>query len=110
MNYDDETLMAYVDGEVDAKLRTDIDAAIANDPALARRVEHQRAVRAKVAGAFAKVLDQPLPDRLMRAARGSAAPESSPGPDQKRSEEHTSELQSRRDLVCRLLLEKKNKI
>src|SRR5690349_22629760 len=25
-----------------------------------------------------------------------------------RSEEHTSELQSRRDIVCRLLLEKKN--
>src|SRR5690349_22356573 len=28
---------------------------------------------------------------------------------QLRSEEHTSELQSRRDLVCRLLLEKKKK-
>src|SRR5690349_22988375 len=28
---------------------------------------------------------------------------------QVRSEEHTSELQSRRDLVCRLLLEKKKK-
>src|SRR5690349_22842472 len=28
---------------------------------------------------------------------------------QDRSEEHTSELQSRRDLVCRLLLEKKKK-
>src|SRR5699024_11645332 len=28
---------------------------------------------------------------------------------QERSEEHTSELQSRFDLVCRLLLEKKNK-
>src|SRR5690349_24202255 len=28
---------------------------------------------------------------------------------QARSEEHTSELQSRRDLVCRLLLEKKKK-
>src|SRR6266496_6719622 len=27
-----------------------------------------------------------------------------------RSEEHTSELQSRRDIVCRLLLEKKKKI
>src|SRR5690349_22730655 len=27
---------------------------------------------------------------------------------QPRSEEHTSELQSRRDLVCRLLLERKN--
>src|SRR5690349_22658966 len=30
-------------------------------------------------------------------------------PVNKRSEEHTSELQSRRDLVCRLLLEKKKK-
>src|SRR5690349_23033511 len=29
--------------------------------------------------------------------------------DAARSEEHTSELQSRRDLVCRLLLEKKKK-
>src|SRR5690349_22498820 len=29
--------------------------------------------------------------------------------DRGRSEEHTSELQSRRDLVCRLLLEKKKK-
>src|SRR5206468_10421137 len=31
-------------------------------------------------------------------------------PDNRRSEEHTSELQSRSDLVCRLLLEKKKKI
>src|SRR5690349_21933019 len=31
-------------------------------------------------------------------------------PWQMRSEEHTSELQSRRDLVCRLLLEKKKNI
>src|SRR5690349_23679120 len=30
-------------------------------------------------------------------------------PMRRRSEEHTSELQSRRDLVCRLLLEKKKK-
>src|SRR5690349_23929987 len=30
-------------------------------------------------------------------------------PSSARSEEHTSELQSRRDLVCRLLLEKKKK-
>src|SRR5437868_11400766 len=29
--------------------------------------------------------------------------------ERERSEEHTSELQSRFDLVCRLLLEKKNK-
>src|SRR5207302_7120983 len=30
-------------------------------------------------------------------------------PESKRSEEHTSELQSRENLVCRLLLEKKKK-
>src|SRR5690349_23956255 len=43
------------------------------------------------------------------AARGrsqSGARENGAG----RSEEHTSELQSRRDLVCRLLLEKKKNI
>src|SRR5215203_7537157 len=33
----------------------------------------------------------------------------SPGAVGERSEEHTSELQSRQYLVCRLLLEKKNK-
>src|SRR3712207_6913252 len=32
-----------------------------------------------------------------------------PTPSQRRSEEHTSELQSRQYLVCRLLLEKKKK-
>src|SRR5436190_15446874 len=31
-------------------------------------------------------------------------------PDRARSEEHTSELQSHSDLVCRLLLEKKKKV
>src|SRR5438874_3354559 len=40
-----------------------------------------------------------------RARRGAGRPT---WPRRRRSEEHTSELQSRRDLVCRLLLEKKN--
>src|SRR2546430_11975088 len=35
---------------------------------------------------------------------------SSTGGPRSRSEEHTSELQSQSNLVCRLLLEKKNKI
>src|SRR5690349_22856268 len=41
-----------------------------------------------------------------RADAGPAGPRRR-GPHEPRSEEHTSELQSRRDLVCRLLLEKK---
>src|SRR5438874_5544367 len=40
---------------------------------------------------------EPLPGSARAAAPGA----------KERSEEHTSELQSRRDLVCRLLLEKK---
>src|SRR5438874_6954962 len=42
------------------------------------------------------------------AARQMASVPSMTGSED-RSEEHTSELQSRRDLVCRLLLEKKKK-
>src|SRR5260370_31543210 len=37
----------------------------------------------------------------------SSSPQSSKSPDRGRSEEHTSELQSHLNLVCRLLLEKK---
>src|SRR2546430_5317561 len=44
--------------------------------------------------------------RLFGRRRGfAAAPRTSP---ETRSEEHTSELQSQSNLVCRLLLEKKN--
>src|SRR6266496_2940481 len=46
------------------------------------------------------------------ARRGAGSPRTWAAPwawRSARSEEHTSELQSRRDLVCRLLLEKKNK-
>src|SRR5207247_6015612 len=42
---------------------------------------------------------RPVEPFMVEFAAGSEAP---------RSEEHTSELQSRVDLVCRLLLEKKN--
>src|SRR3989442_11874272 len=44
-----------------------------------------------------------------RETRPSFKPATSPTAARKRSEEHTSELQSRPHLVCRLLLEKKKK-
>src|SRR5207247_4691718 len=46
--------------------------------------------------------------RLAPGRRQPPAPPGSPSATVPRSEEHTSELQSRVDLVCRLLLEKKN--
>src|SRR5690349_23534729 len=48
-------------------------------------------------------------DRTAAAAAAAVADSDDAGCDRMRSEEHTSELQSRRDLVCRLLLEKKKK-
>src|SRR5438067_8731052 len=51
---------------------------------------------------FALLIDDRV-DRDRRLADGAI-------PDDQRSEEHTSELQSRFDIVCRLLLEKKKKV
>src|SRR5437899_9406920 len=51
----------------------------------------------------------PSKPALVSFARYSSS-SSAPEEDEYRSEEHTSELQSLRHLVCRLLLEKKKKI
>src|SRR2546428_9760910 len=54
-------------------------------------------------------LEVGLPDELPAEARARGLRRHVLGqPQGQRSEEHTSELQSRSDLVCRLLLEKKN--
>src|SRR5256885_17167589 len=47
------------------------------------------------------------PPRQLMTYLGLVSVEDSSGPRQRRSEEHTSELQSPCNLVCRLLLEKK---
>src|SRR5690606_39559280 len=51
-----------------------------------------------------KALPGPTPSATSRASASSSTTVAVP-----RSEEHTSELQSRENLVCRLLLEKKKK-
>src|SRR5690606_42111030 len=68
-------------------------------------------------GYFASARNRELAERMIRAGRieRSAARRLLDGDVQihveiwRRSEEHTSELQSRENLVCRLLLEKKKK-
>src|SRR2546427_1388799 len=49
-------------------------------------------------------------DRVSRHLRIPGRPAPRGGPVRARSEEHTSELQSQSNLVCRLLLEKKKKM
>src|SRR5437867_8775850 len=77
------------------------------DAAPARRA-HVVDVVAGDDGVAEGALDRPLRDMVdVQVAEGDGAPEASTA-GIKRSEEHTSELQSPYDLVCRLLLEKKN--
>src|SRR5256885_11226289 len=56
-------------------------------------------------GDLAQAEDRGIPDRLLR----KCLPPIGRLPARPRSEEHTSELQSPCNLVCRLLLENKNK-
>src|SRR3712207_7724468 len=62
------------------------------------------------ADSVALVADPPVEDDRARVGEvgGRAAGEAEQPGQRLRSEEHTSELQSRQYLVCRLLLEKKN--
>src|SRR3989449_5976120 len=53
----------------------------------------------------AEVNSQPGPEALQKAGEAGLAVQVWGAPRQQRSEEHTSELQSRLHLVCRLLLE-----
>ena len=62
--------MAYVDGELDAAARTEVEAAMRNDPTIEMRIAQQRQLRAKIELAYAEELTEPVPDRLLAAARG----------------------------------------
>src|SRR5260221_8447317 len=85
------------------KLRCAARAATSGAPAVASDLPKTNTSAPGRANAIAqRALAIALPARAARAARAGSAIAS-------RSEEHTSELQSHSDLVCRLLLEKKKK-
>jgi anti-sigma factor RsiW len=73
MNLSEEVLMAYADGELDAKTRDEVEAAMAADPQVARRVAEHEALRSRLRVSFDKVLDETVPERLLAAARRGAA-------------------------------------
>jgi len=66
--FSDETLMAYVDGEVDATQRAAIEQTLPLDPQLAERIAQQRRLRTRLAAAFGGVLEEPVPARLSERA------------------------------------------
>jgi hypothetical protein len=73
LSLSDEILMAYVDGELDEEKRASVAQAVATDSEVARRVAQQRLLRASVQAAFSAVLDEPVPEHLVRAARSAPA-------------------------------------
>lgn len=72
MKFSQEMLMAYADGELDEQTRRAIEAEMAVDPQVAQEIERHRALRTDVGQAFAGVLTEHVPDRLLRAATKSA--------------------------------------
>lgn len=71
MEFSDETVMAYADGELDAATRAALEAALPHDAHLAQRVARQHALRVRLKAAFDPVIDEPVPERLLAAARGA---------------------------------------
>ena len=73
-DYDDLTVMAFADGELDPATHAAIDAAMQNDLTLAARVRQHQQLRANVSAAFAEVADEVIPARLQRAVLGTTPP------------------------------------
>jgi len=72
MSLPQETVTAYVDGELDDAARAAVEAAIAADPSVRAQVEAQLALRKRLRASFDSVLAEPVPERLLQAVRGDA--------------------------------------
>jgi hypothetical protein len=72
MIFSDEIVMAYVDGELDDAARAALEAAMTTDPDLDERVARARRLRARLHSEFDPVLREPIPERLLATAHGTA--------------------------------------
>lgn len=70
MKPSEEILMAYADGELDDAGRGQVEAAMAGDPAIARRIAEFRSQREHLRTAFDRVLSEPVPLHLIAAVQG----------------------------------------
>jgi hypothetical protein len=73
MSLTDEMLMAYADGELDAAGRAEVEEAMRADPSIERRVAQFREERRRLQAAYAKELDEPVPEKILAALRGAPA-------------------------------------
>ncbi|UDF05015.1 anti-sigma factor [Asticcacaulis sp. AND118] len=61
---DDETLIAYVDGELDEAARAAFEVRAAADPALAARIDAHWGLKARLGAAFGPIVDEAVPENL----------------------------------------------
>lgn len=80
MTIEPEMLMAYADGELDPLSAKRVERAIESDPVLAAEVGRHRALRDRIAGSFAPVADEPVPEHLAALLRSNVVemPKSKP--------------------------------
>jgi anti-sigma factor RsiW len=64
MDIDDELLMAYADGDLDAPTAARVERALAADPELAAAARQQCELRARVHGTLLRLCADPLPERI----------------------------------------------
>jgi anti-sigma factor RsiW len=75
--HSDEALVAYLDGELEADERRHVEAWLEADPAVRERLTALARADDLVRGAYADILDEPVPARLIAAASGMS--ETPPG-------------------------------
>ena len=70
----DDDLVAYLDGELDVAQRREVEAWLDADPAARRRMAALAESAHLLRLAFDEAVHEPVPDRLIAAARGETAP------------------------------------
>ena len=71
--HSDEALVAYLDGELDNDERRHVEAWLEADPAVRERLAALAQTNDLVRSAYADIVNEPLPERLIAAARGETA-------------------------------------
>src|SRR5271154_3520213 len=71
--HSDEALVAYLDGELDIDERAHVEAWLDADPAVRDRLLALAESASMLRNAFADFVSEPVPERLIAAARGETA-------------------------------------
>ena len=77
--HSDEALVAYLDGELDPAEKHHVEAWLEADPAVRERLKSIAGVTDLVRSAYADIVDEPVPERLIAAARGETGAGAAPG-------------------------------